>query len=71
MFSKPMFGIDFIEINFVLRLVFGKYRQDTGSTNTPSNFGPVVSTFTRSPAAKQCEGSEWGRFRKGDKKGGD
>ena len=30
------------------------YIKDTGSTNTSSNFGPVVSTIKRSPAAKQC-----------------
>ena len=30
------------------------YIKDTGSTNTSPNFGPIVSTTTRSPAAKQC-----------------
>ena len=51
---------------FVVRdgVVIFWYIKDTGSTNTPSNFCPVISTTTRSPAAKQCEGSAWERVRK-------
>ena len=40
------------------------YIKDTGSSNTSPNFGPVVSTTMRSPAAKQCAGSARERLRK-------